>query len=82
VYFSRTVRCHVDTNVAVEPCYWNVRAKVLKKTHPNYLELYQLLKQAMDDLEKFELSLINHGRELTPALLSAYKKSVSKAGTA
>ncbi|MDR1225463.1 MAG: hypothetical protein LBK47_01010 [Prevotellaceae bacterium] len=63
VYFSRTVRSHVDTNVAVEFCYWNARAKVLKKTHPNYIVLYQMLKQTVDSLEKFELSLINRGRE-------------------
>ncbi|MDR1225513.1 MAG: hypothetical protein LBK47_01265 [Prevotellaceae bacterium] len=58
------------------------QGKSTKNNHPNYTVLYQLLKQAMDDLEKFELSLINHGRELTPALLAAYKKSVRRAGAA
>jgi hypothetical protein len=72
VYFSRTLRRWIPTNVEVEPCFWNAKAKIVKKDHPNYIGLYQMLKQQVDELEKFELSLINHGRELTPQLLDAH----------
>ena len=72
VYFSRTLRRWIPTHVEVEPRFWNAKTKIVKKDHPNYIGLYQMLKQQMDDLEKFELSLINQGRELTPQLLDAY----------
>ncbi len=72
VYFSRTLRRWIDTRVEIEPRYWSAKAKILKKEHPNYIALYQMLKEQMDELEKYELSLINQGLELTPLLLEAY----------
>jgi hypothetical protein len=40
------------------------------RKHPNYTALYQLLTNKKNEIEAYELSLINQRGELTPDLLS------------
>jgi site-specific recombinase XerD len=70
VYFSRTTRRWLSTGVEIESRYWDAKIGLPSKKHPNYTGLYQLLTNKKNEIEAYELSLINQGGELTPDLLS------------
>jgi site-specific recombinase XerD len=72
VYFSRTTRRWLPTGVEIESRYWDAKTGLPNRKHPNYTGLYQLLINKKNEIEAYELSLINQGGELTPDLLSMF----------
>lgn len=72
VYFSRSARRWLPTGVEIESRYWDAKAGLPSRKHPNYTGLYQLLVNKKNEIEAYELSLINQGVELTPDLLNIF----------
>jgi site-specific recombinase XerD len=72
VYFSRTTRRWLPTGVEIESRYWDNKTSLPSRKHPNYTGLYQLLNNKKNEIEAYELSLINQGGELTPDLLNVF----------
>jgi site-specific recombinase XerD len=72
VYFSRTTRRWLPTGVEIESRYWDDKAGLPNWKHPNYTGLYQLLNNKKNEIEAYELSLINQGGELTPERLNGF----------
>jgi site-specific recombinase XerD len=72
VYFSRKARRWLPTGIEVESRYWDAKTRLPSRKHPNYTGLYQLLNNKKNEIEAYELSLINQGSELTPDLLSVF----------
>jgi site-specific recombinase XerD len=72
VYFSRTTRRWLPTGVEIESRYWDDKAGLPNRKHPNYTGLYQLLINKKNEIEAYELSLINQGGELTPERLNGF----------
>jgi site-specific recombinase XerD len=82
VYFSRTTRRWLPTNVEIESRYWDIRTGLPNRKHPNYTGLYQLLVNKKNEIEAYELSLINQGVELTPDLLNIFVDGTKDSFTA
>ncbi|MDR3134165.1 MAG: site-specific integrase [Prevotellaceae bacterium] len=72
VYFSRTTRRWLPTGVEIESRYWDTKAGLPNKKHPNYTGIYQILNNKKNEIEAYELSLINQGGELTPDVLNVF----------
>ncbi|MDR2448822.1 MAG: hypothetical protein LBD52_02555, partial [Prevotellaceae bacterium] len=72
VYFSRTTRRWLPTGVEIESRYWNAKTALPSRKHPNYTGLYQLLINRKNEIEAYELGLINQGGELTPERLNVF----------
>jgi site-specific recombinase XerD len=72
VYFSRMIRRWLPTGVEIESRYWDDKTSLPNRKHPNYTGLYQLLNNKKNEIEAYELSLINQGGDLTPELLSVF----------
>ncbi|MDR0694005.1 MAG: site-specific integrase [Prevotellaceae bacterium] len=72
VYFSRTTRRWLPTGVEIESRFWDAKAGLPSRKHPNYTGLYQLLTNKKNEIESYELSLINQGGELSPELLNSF----------
>jgi site-specific recombinase XerD len=72
VYFSRTIRRWLSTGVEIENRYWDIKTGLPNKKHPNYTGLYQHLTNKKNEIEAYELSLINQGGELSPELLNRF----------
>jgi site-specific recombinase XerD len=73
VYFSRTTRRWLPTAVEIESRYWDAKTGLPSRKHPNYTGLYQMLTSKKNEIETYELSLINQGGgELTPDLLNVF----------
>ncbi|MDR2652591.1 MAG: site-specific integrase [Prevotellaceae bacterium] len=72
IYFSRTTRRWLPTGVEIESRYWDAKTGLPSRKHPNYTGLYQLLTNKKNEIETYELSLINRGAELTPDLLNIF----------
>jgi hypothetical protein len=72
IYFSRTTRRWLLTGVEIESRYWDAKTGLPSRKHPNYIGLYQMLNNKKNEIEAYELSLINQGGELTPDLLNVF----------
>jgi site-specific recombinase XerD len=72
IYFSRATRKWIPTGVEIEPRFWDAKTGLPSRKHPNYTGLYQLLNNIKNDIENYELSLINQGGALTPDLLNVF----------
>ncbi|MDR2359248.1 MAG: site-specific integrase, partial [Prevotellaceae bacterium] len=72
VYFSRAIRKWISTGVEIEARFWDAKTGLPSRKHPNYTGLYQLLNNKKNDIENYELSLINQGGELTPDLFNSF----------
>jgi site-specific recombinase XerD len=72
VYFSRTTRRWLPTGIEIENRFWDTKTGLPSRKHPNYTGLYQLLNNKKNEIETYELSLINQGGELTPDLLNRF----------
>ena len=72
VYFSRTTRRWLPTGVEIENRFWDAKTELPSRKHPNYTGLYQLLSNKKNEIEAYELSLINQCGELTPDLLNVF----------
>jgi site-specific recombinase XerD len=72
IYFSRAIRRWLPTGVEIESRYWDAKTGLPSRKHPNYTGLYQMLNNKKNEIEAYELSLINQGGELTPDLLNVF----------
>ncbi|MDR2406648.1 MAG: site-specific integrase [Bacteroidales bacterium] len=72
VYFSRTTRRWLPTGVEIESRYWDAKVGLPSRKHQNYTGLYQMLNNKKNEIEAYELSLINQGGELSPDLLNRF----------
>ncbi len=78
VAFSRDVRKFINTKVYISPDKWSIAKNEINHNHNNYIQLNLYLKNFINKIEKYELSLINDDKFLTPELLDEFLNGTSK----
>ncbi len=55
-------RKYISTGIYIEPRYWNENQKQINSRHNNYMQLNNLLRRKIVDIENYEYSIINKGK--------------------
>ncbi len=78
VSFKRDKRKFINTNVYITPENWSESKRQINHNKKNYIQLNLFLNEQINNIEKYELSLIEKKKSLTPSLLTEFLKGNSK----
>lgn len=73
-YQYKKVR-YFSTGIYIEPKYWNKRYKKIKHNHPNQFVYNQQILQQMQEMEAFEIKMINQFGSFPLDRIEEYKSS-------
>ena len=78
VAFNADKRKFINTKIYIEPQYWNSKKNEVTSKHPAYINTNLYLQEFINKITKYEIELINSGKQLTPELLDNFIKGNSK----
>ena len=71
-YFSRNERKFISTGITIRPEQWDTARHQVNRKHTNYFRLNMLIQSQIEEMETFELQLLNAGQQLTKKKLEAF----------
>lgn len=72
VAFDRSLRKPINTKIYIEPGQWNDKKKEVNNKYAAYIKTNLYLREKVNEILQYEMSLLNAGKMLTPDLLNDF----------